>query len=85
MPGTVLGTVNAMVNKILSLLAKDLKSRGVVAVVAQWVNDLACLCGSASSIPSPAQWIRDLVLLQLWQRLRLGLRFNPWPRNVHML
>ena len=83
MPGTVLGTVNAMVNKILSLLAKDLKSRGVVAVVAQWVNDLACLCGSASSIPGPLQCVKDPVLLQLLHRLQLCLRFCSWPGNLN--
>lgn len=77
MPGTVLGTVNAMVNKILSLLAKDLKSRGVVAVVAQWVNDLACVCGGAGLIPSPELWVKDLALQQPWCRLQLWLGLKP--------
>ena len=31
------------------------------------------------------QWVKDLVLLKLWHRLKLWLRFNPWPRNFHML
>ena len=30
-------------------------------------------------------WVKDLVLLQLWCRLQLPLRFNPWPRNFHVL
>ena len=37
---------------------------GVPAVV-QRVNDPACLCGISGSIPSPVQWVKDLVLLQL--------------------
>ena len=45
--------------------------------MAQWVNDLACLCGMARSIPGPAQWAKDLTLLQLWFRLQLQLGFNP--------
>ena len=51
----------------------------------QWVNDLACLCGGASLIPGPVQWVKDLALPQLWHRLQLSLEFNPWPRNFHML
>ena len=31
--------------------------------------------------PSPAQWVKDPVLLQLWLRLQLRLGFNPWPRS----
>ena len=31
-----------------------------------------------------AQWVKDLVLLQLWCRLQLWLEFDPWPRNIHM-
>ena len=44
-----------------------------------------CLCGSTSVIPGPVQWVKDLALMQLWCRLQLQLRFNPWPRNLHML
>ena len=29
----------------------------------QWDNDPACLCGSMSSIPGVAQWVKDLELL----------------------
>ena len=32
-----------------------------------------------------AQQVKDLVLLQLWCRLQLKLRFNPWPKELHML
>ena len=28
--------------------------------------------------------VKDLALLQLWCRLQLQLRFDPWPRNFHM-
>ena len=38
--------------------------------MAQWVNDLTYLSGIASSIPSPAQWIKDLAIAtdaaQIW-------------------
>ena len=46
--------------------------------MAQWVNDLACLCGGTSWILSPAQWVKALALLQL------RFRFNTWPGNFHM-
>ena len=47
--------------------------------MAQWVNDPDCFFGGAGSIPGPAQWAKDLELLQLWCRLQL--RFSPWPGN----
>ena len=53
--------------------------------MAQWVNDLACLCGGASLIPGPAKWVKDLALWQLCRRWQLWLRFDPWPRNFYML
>ena len=28
-----------------------------------------------------AQWVKDVVLLQLWSRLQLQLGFDPWPGN----
>ena len=37
--------------------------------------------GGAGSIPGPVQWVKDLVLLQLWCRSQLQLRLCPWPRN----
>ena len=49
--------------------------------MAQWVNDPACLCGVAGSIPRQQQWVKDPALLQLWPKLR----FDPWPGNFHML
>ena len=50
-----------------------------------WVNDLAYCCGGTGSSPSPAQWVKDLVLPQVWRRSQLWLRFDPWPGNFHML
>ena len=47
----------------------------------QWANDLDCLCGIASLIPNPAQWVKDQALLQLWLRSQMPLGFNPWPRE----
>ena len=35
--------------------------------------------------PSPAQWVKDPALLQLWHRSQLWLEINPWPGNFHML
>ena len=40
-------------------------------------------CGGAGLILSLAQWVKRL--LQLWPGSQLKLRFNPWPRNFHML
>ena len=37
------------------------------------------LCRDTGLISGPVQWVKDLVLLQLW------LGFRPWPRNFHML
>ena len=49
-----------------------------VPTVAQWINDPACLRGGAGLIPCP-------VLMQLWHRSLLWLRFNPQSRNFYML
>ena len=38
---------------------------GRVPVVVQWVNDPVFLCGSASSIPGQAEWVKSLVLPQV--------------------
>ena len=54
--------------------------------MAQWVNDLACLCGvQVQSLAWCSGLNKDLALLQLWHRLQLWLRFKPWSRNFHML
>ena len=50
----------------------------------QWVYDPACLCGVAGLIHSPDKWAKDLALLQLWDRSKLQLRFDPWTMNFHM-
>ena len=52
--------------------------------MAQWVSDLACLCGIAGSIPDPVQWIKDPALLQMWCRWQMCLKFDPWPGNFHV-
>ena len=33
--------------------------------MAQWVNDVAWLCGIVGSIPGPVQWVKDPALPQL--------------------
>ena len=57
--------------------------------VAQWVkNPTAVVWVSAEAwVPSPARQsvLRDSVLWQLWCKSQLQLRFNPWPRNFHIL
>ena len=54
-----------------------------VLTVAQWVNDLACLCVGSSSFPGQAQWVKDPAL-QNPCRSKLGFGFDPWPGNLHM-
>ena len=56
-----------------------------VPTVGQWVNIQHCLWGGSGSTPGLVQWVKDLVLLQLWRRSQLGLGFDPWPGNFHML
>ena len=56
-----------------------------VPTVVQWVNDPACLSRGASSILSPAQWVKDLVLLQLWYRSLLWHGLDSWPKKFYML
>ena len=56
--------------------------------MAQWVKNLTALVQVTEEVQvqSPA-WnsgLKDPVLLQLWHRLQLQLRFNPWPENFHM-
>lgn len=36
-------------------------------------------------IPGLVQWVKDLVLPQLWHRSQLWLGFDPWPRDLHKL
>ena len=50
----------------------------------QWVTDPASHRGGAGSIPSLAQWVKDLALLQLQHRLWLQLGLDPWPENFCM-
>ena len=51
----------------------------------QWVKNLAAVAQVAMEVcvQSPAQCseLKDLV----WHGSQLQLRFNPWPRNFHML
>ena len=35
-------------------------------------------------VPAVVQWVKNLVLPQLWYRLQLWLKFDPWPGNFHM-
>ena len=71
---------------ILNRACKD-KHSGVPAV-AQWVKNPT----AAAWVPvevwvgSPAQnrGLKDPTLPQLLQRSQLWLRFNPWPRNLHI-
>ena len=51
----------------------------------QWVMNLALSLWQHGFDPSLAQWVKDLVLSQLWHRLQLRLGFDPWIGNLHML
>ena len=55
-----------------------------IAAVAQWINDPACLCGGTSSIPDPAQWVKDPVFA-VAVSCHGQLVFHPWLRKFHML
>ena len=50
----------------------------------QWVKDPVLSLQGWGSEPGPAQWVKDLALLQLWCRSQLHLRFDPWSRNSHV-
>ena len=52
-----------------------------------WCSKLriwCCLCGGEGSVLSPAQWVEDQALPELWHRSQLQLIFSPWPGNFHM-
>ena len=59
-------------NHILSIMYFKIKLEGVPTVV-QGLKICHCPYGSASSIPSLAQWVKDPTLLQLWHSLQLWL------------
>ena len=46
-----------------------------------WCNRVCSVLGAlgVGSIPGPAQWVKDLVLQQLWLSSRLWLGSDPWP------
>ena len=58
-----------------------------VLTVAQQVKGLALSLGWLRLLlgheydPCPAQWVKDLVLLQLWYWSQLRLRLDSWPGN----
>ena len=59
---------------------KNIKKLGVFTV-AQWVNNLACLCDGKGLIPCLVHQVKDPELLQLWHRPQLWLGFDPWSRE----
>ena len=74
--------VPILVNGIITLPAPQARNLGVGApTVVEWNQQHLRRCWDLGSIPSPAQWVKDPVLLQLWLRSLLWLRSNPWPRS----
>ena len=66
------------VNDVISFqkLVVSWSSRcGTMGSVVSWEH------GDAGLIPSPAQWVKDLALPQLWLRVQLRFRSDPWPGN----
>ena len=46
---------------------------GRVPIVAQWLTNLPRNHEVAGLIPDPAQWVKDLVLRELWCRSQMQL------------
>ena len=67
-------------SRLLRLSAKPGGTRGKILL---WCVGLAAFLEhwDAGSIPGPAQWVKALVLLQLWRSLHLWLGSDPWPGN----
>ena len=59
-----------------------------MAAVASWVKNVtaAARVTMEATIQSPSQGsgLKDLMLLQMRHRSKLGLRFKPCPGNFHM-
>ena len=70
-----------MNHHILITQTQQLRFYQLVAAVVQW--DWWCLCSTRAQVQSPAQpsGLKNLVLPQLWHRLKLWLRSDSWPRN----
>ena len=49
-----------------------------------YCSSFGCCCRGVGLIPSPAPWVKDLALLQLWCSSWLWLGFSPWPWNFHV-
>ena len=64
-------------NENISALKSGFRSSrcGAMGSAASWEH------WDAGLIPSPAQQVKDLVLLQLWLRSQPQLRSETWPRN----
>ena len=56
--------------------------------MAQWVKNLTVAAWVSAEVQVRSlAWcseLEDSALLQLWHRLRLLLKFSPWPRNFHV-
>lgn len=50
-----------------------------------WLRIWCYLCSHADSISGQAQWVKVLMLPQLWLRLQLQFGFSSCPRNFHLL
>ena len=65
-----------------SLPSQELENK--IQEVQERKNSRSSLKNQGAGVPNVAKWVKVLALPQLWQRLHLRLRFNPWPGNFHM-
>lgn len=72
----------------LNMIAQKMRISGVPAVI-QWIkNPTEAAQVTAEVQVQSSAWhsqLKDAALPQLWWRLQLQLRSNPWPRNFHLL
>ena len=89
-----LGQDNLRLEKLMPAQCHACFKQGSAYYISQEISVIQrSLCGTMGSvaswepwdaglIPSPAQWVKDPGLSQLWLRLQLQLRSDPWPGSA---